>query len=253
MLAAEAVAKAPADGYTLLLGTSAEMTISPPLYGRMPYRPAEDFEPIALLGVSPAILMANPAFPGKDIRDVIAEAKKKPGELTIASGGAGTAPHLAAEQLKIVADIEFVIAQYKGAAPSQVDAMAGHVPLVFSTIASALPHIKSERLKPLGVISAKRSALLPDVPSAAELGLKNFEAVTWFGLFAPAGTPTDVIDRLRAAVAQSLQDSKLRANFETLGIEPATVEEGGEALRKRVTEELANWTKVIKAAGIKVE
>src|SRR5690606_28010818 len=128
MLAAEAVAKAPADGYTLLLGTSAEMTISPPLYGRMPYRPAEDFVPIALIGVSPAILLSHPSFPGKDIRDVVAAAREKPNGLTVATGGAGTAPHLAAEQLKTLAGIEFVIAHYKGAGPSQMDAMAGHVP-----------------------------------------------------------------------------------------------------------------------------
>lgn len=253
MLGADLVAKAPADGYTLLLGTSAEMTISPPLYGRMPYRPAEDFVPIALLGVSPAILVANPAFAGNDIRDVITEARKNPGKLTIASGGAGTAPHLAAEQLKTVANIDFVIAQYKGAGPSQTDAMAGHVPLVFSTIASALPHIKSKRLKPLGVIASKRSALLPDVPSADELGLKNYAAVTWFGLFAPAGTPSDVIERLRRGVEKALKDAKLRANFETLGIEPAAIEDSGEILRQRIAEELANWTRVIRAAGIKAE
>lgn len=253
MLGAEMVAKSAADGYTLLLGTSAEMTISPPLYGRMPYRPASDFVPIALLGVSPAILVANPSFAGTDIRDVIAEAKKNPGKLTIASGGAGTAPHLAAEQLKTLAGIDFTIAQYKGAGPSQTDAMAGHVPLVFSTIASALPHIKSKRLKPMAVIAKSRSALLPDVPSTAELDLKNYEAVTWFGLFAPANTPKDVIDRLQAAVGQALTDARLRASFEAMGIEPARVEDGGQALGRRVTDELANWTQVIRAANIRVE
>jgi tripartite-type tricarboxylate transporter receptor subunit TctC len=219
----------------------------------MPYRPAADFVPIALLGVSPAILVANPAFPGNDIRDVITAARKDPGKLTIASGGAGTAPHLAAEQLKSVANIDFVIAQYKGAGPSQTDAMAGHVPLVFSTIASALPHIRSKKLKPLAVISTKRSTLLPEVPSADELGLKNYAAVTWFGLFAPTGTPPEVVERLRGGVEQALKDAKLRTNFETLGIEPSTIEEGGEALRQRITNELANWTRVIRAAGIKAE
>ncbi|MES2186160.1 MAG: tripartite tricarboxylate transporter substrate binding protein [Pseudomonadota bacterium] len=250
MLGAEYVAKAPPDGYTLLVGTSAEMTISPPLYKRMPYRPDADFVPIALLGISPAILVANMDYAGKDLRDVVAEAKRSPGKLTIASGGAGTAPHLAAEQLKILAGIDFAIAQYKGAGPSQADAVAGHVPLVFSTIASALPLIQGKRLKPMAVISPQRSTLLPEVPSTAELGFKNYAAVTWFGLFAPEHTPPAVVDALRKAVDQSLADPAVRGKLEAMGVEPSKPEEGGEALRKRVTAELANWTKVIKAAGI---
>ncbi|GAA4341040.1 tripartite tricarboxylate transporter substrate binding protein [Pigmentiphaga soli] len=253
MLGAEYAAKAPADGYTLLMGTSAEMTISPPLYNRMPYKPATDFEPIALLGVSPAILVANMKYPGKDLRDVVADAKKNPGQLIIASGGAGTAPHLAAEQLKILAGIDFTIAQYKGAGPSQTDTIAGHVPLVFSTIASALPLIQSQRLKPLTVIQPRRSTLLPNVPSTTDQGFKDYAAVTWFGLFAPAHTPQDVLDKLRGAVNQALADQALRSKFETMGVEVASADEGGEALRKRVSSELANWTKVIKSAGITAE
>jgi tripartite-type tricarboxylate transporter receptor subunit TctC len=253
MLGADYVAKAPADGYTLLLGTSAEMTISPPLYHRMPYKPATDFEPIALVGVSPAILLANMNYPGKDLRDVVADAKRNPGKLTVASGGAGTAPHLAAEQLKILAGIDFVIAQYKGAGPSQVDAVAGQVPLVFSTVASALPLIRGQRLKPMAVISPHRSTLLPDVPTAAELGFKNYAAVTWFGLFAPAHTPAPVLATLRKAVDQSLSDPALRTKLETLGVEPSSPDEGGEALRKRVGSELANWTRLIKDAGISAQ
>jgi tripartite-type tricarboxylate transporter receptor subunit TctC len=250
MLGAEYVAKAPANGYTLLIGTSAEMTISPPLYNRMPYKPASDFEPIALLGISPAILVANMDYPGKDLRDVVADAKRNPGKLTIASGGAGTAPHLAAEQLKILAGIDFSIAQYKGAGPSQIDAVAGQVPLVFSTVASALTLIQGKRLKPMAVIAPKRSTLLPDVPTAAELGFKNYAAVTWFGLFAPAHTPAPVLDALRKAVDQLLADPALRGKLENVGVEPSRPDEGGEALRKRVISELANWTRVIKDAGI---
>jgi len=253
MLAAELIANAPPDGYHLLLGTSAEMTISPPLYGRASYKPASDFIPISLLGLSPAILVANPNFPAKDIRDVIAEAKKNPGKVTIASGGAGTAPHLAAEQLKVVGGVDFVIAQYKGAGPSQTDAIAGHVPLVFTTIASALPAIKAKQLKPLTVISQKRSTLLPEVMFTGELGFKNYSAITWFGLFSPANTPKYILDKLRNVINQSLSDSELRSRFEAMGIEPASAEEGGEALRQRVIDELANWSRLIKDAGIKSE
>lgn len=253
MLGAEQVAKAAPDGYTLLLGTSAEMTISPPLYNRMPYKPEADFVPISLIGISPAILIANMQYPGKDIRDVIADAKRNPGKLTIASGGAGTAPHLAAEQLKALAGIDFAIAQYKGAGPSQTDTVAGQVPLVFSTIASALPLIEANRLKPLTVISKERSSLLPNVPSTEEQGLKNYSAVTWFGFFAPARTPQAVTDALRRAVEAALKDPAFTGRFKAIGIEPARPEEGGEALRKRVAEELANWTQVIKKAGISAE
>ena len=254
MLAAGLVAKAPADGYTLLLGSSAEMTISPLLYNRIAYNPESDLLPIALIGISPVILVANSQFSGENILDVIAEAKKNPGKLVIGAGGAGTPPQMAAEELKIVGNVEFIIAPYKGGAPAQTDAIAGHIPLVFTTIATALPAIKAKQLKPLTVIAPKRSTLLPDVTSSAELGLKNYDVGTWFGLFAPTNTPSIIIDQLRNAVSQSMQDVEVRNQFEMLGLEPATGPEStGNALHIRISEELIHWKGIIKKAGINKE
>jgi tripartite-type tricarboxylate transporter receptor subunit TctC len=253
MIGAETVATATADGYTLLLGTSAELTISPPLYGHAPYNPVKDFIPIAFLGTSPAVILANPNFEANDIRDVVTYAKKNPGKLTIATGGTGTAPDLAAYQLKLVAGIDFVITPYKGAGPSQTDAVAGHVPIVFSTIASALPLINGKLLKPLAVVADDRTRLLPDVPSTAELGLKNYSAATWFGLFAPAGTPPEVVGKLRAAVASLLADPAIQSKLVTLGIEPSSDANSFAALPERIETELNHWTQIIKSSGIKAE
>ena len=253
MLGADFVAKSAADGYTLLLGTSAELTISPPLYGDASYDPTTAFVPIAFLGASPAILLSNPNFQADTILDVIARARKSPGELTIATGGTGTAPDLAAHQLKLIEDINFTIVPYKGAGPSQSDAVAGHVPLVFSTIASALPLLLGHELKPLAVISQKRMSLLPDVPSVAEAGLKDYSAVTWFGLFAPAGTPPEVVATLRRAVEAIETDSAVTAQFGRLGVESASAEDTPGALAQRIKSELAKWTQVIARAGIKMQ
>jgi tripartite-type tricarboxylate transporter receptor subunit TctC len=254
MLAAGLVAKSPADGYTLLLGSSAEMTISPLLYSRIAYNPESDLLPITLLGISPVILVANPHFSGENILDVITEAKKDPGKLVIGSGGAGTPPQMAAEELKIVGNINFTIAPYKGGAPAQTDAIAGHIPLVFTTIATALPAIKAKQLKPLTVLAPKRSTLLPEVASSAELGLKNYQVGTWFGLFAPINTPSNIIDLLRNSVSQSMQNIDVRNQFEMLGLEPATGPEStGKALQIRISEELIHWKEIIKKAGINKE
>jgi len=253
MLGADYVAKAAPDGYTLLLGTSAELTISPPLYGSAPYDPATAFVPIAFLGASPAILLSNPNFKAKSILDVIALAKKSPGDLTIATGGTGTAPDLAAHQLKLVANINFTIVPYKGAAPSQSDAVAGHVPLVFSTVASALPMIVGKTLTPLAVISQKRSSLLLDVPSVAEAGLKDYSAVTWFGLFSPAGMPPEIVATLRRAVESIVADAGVKEQFAKVGTEAAGPDDTPAALSQRIKSELANWRQVIERAGIKVQ
>jgi tripartite-type tricarboxylate transporter receptor subunit TctC len=253
MLGAEMVSKAAPDGYTLLLGTSAELTISPSLYGGASYDPTKDFVPVAYLGASPAILLANPKYPGNSMSDVLADAKQNPGKLTMATGGAGTAPDLAAHQLKLVGGIDFVIAPYKGAEPSQSDAMAGHVPLVFSTIASALPFINNKLLKPLAVISDKRSPLIPDVPSTAEQGLMGYTAVTWFGLFAPAGTPADVVAELQGAVQTMLSDPSTKEKFATLGIEAASADYGAAVLTQRIKTELAHWSEVIRDANITIK
>jgi tripartite-type tricarboxylate transporter receptor subunit TctC len=253
MLGADQVAKAAPDGHTILVGTSAELTISPALFASAPYKPATDFVPIALLGVSPVILLANPTFPASDLRGALARYQAAPDKVSVASGGSGTAPHLAAELFKSIAAKNLVIVPYKGAADSLRDLIGGQVDLAFSTIASALPHVSNGSIKALAVISRKRSALLPDVPSAAEQGLPELEAVTWFGLFVPAATPNDVVEKLRGAVGSALADRSLQERFEKLAVEIGSVQEGGEALQRRIATELERWRRLVAEAGIKAQ
>lgn len=253
MIGAEYVARAAPNGYTLLLGTSAEMTISPPLYRRASYKPMEDFEPIALIGVSPAILVANLNYPGRTLHDVIRDAKAKPDSLSIGSGGAGTAPHLAGELLKTLADVRFELVPYKGAGPAQVDLIGGQIPLAFSTIASTLQDLKAGRVRGIAVISDKRSSVLPDVQSTAEQGLPEYQAVTWFGLFAPAGTPPAALTTLQQAVRSALNSADVKARLQGLGIDPADPAQGDTALRKRMQTELTRWTKIIHDGGIRAQ
>jgi tripartite-type tricarboxylate transporter receptor subunit TctC len=253
MLGADQVAKAAPDGHTILVGTSAELTISPALFANVPYKPATDFIPIALLGVSPVILLANPKFPANDLRETIARYKAAPDKVTLASGGMGAAPHLAAELFKSLAANGIVIVPYKGAADSLRDLIGGQVDLSFSTIASALPHINAKAIKPIAVMQPKRSALLPDVPSSAEQGLPELQAVTWFGLFAPAATPKDVVDTLRTAVGKALQERALQERFEKLAVEIGSVQDGGDVLQKRIAAELERWKRVVREANIPVQ
>jgi len=253
MIGADLVAKSPPDGYTLLLGTSAELTISPALYGREPYSPATDFWPVALLGVSPIILIANLKFPGSDVRDVVKMAKARPGKLTFASGGTGTNPHLAGELLKIIAGVDMVHVPYRGGGPEQTAIIGGEIELGFTTIASTAAHLKSKQVKALGVITQKRSPLLPDVLSVGEQGIANYETVTWFGLFVPSQTPRDVVETLRLAVDKALREKEMQTRLEGLGIEIGSVEQGGDVLVNRIKSESAMWRRVIKESGIKAD
>ena len=253
MLGADLVAKAGPDGHTILVGTSAELTISPALFSAVPYRPALDFAPIALVGVSPVILLAHPSFPGNDLRDVIALHKASPARYSVASGGSGAAPHLAAELFRSLAAKDITIVPYKGAADSLRDLIGGQVDLGFSTIASALPHVVNKSIKALSVTSPRRSTLLPEVPTSAEQGLAELEAVTWFGLFVPAAVPADVATVLRTATAQALADHALQQRMQQLAVEIGSVEDGGEVLTRRIAAELERWKRVVAAAGIPVQ
>jgi tripartite-type tricarboxylate transporter receptor subunit TctC len=253
MLGADQVAKAAPDGHTILVGTSAELTISPALFANVPYKPATDFIPIALLGVSPVVLLANPKFPADDLRGVIAQYQAAPDKVSVASGGSGAAPHLAAELFKSIAAKNLVIVPYKGAADSLRDLIGGQVDLSFSTVASALPHVTNKSIKALAVMSRKRSALLPEVPTSAEQGLPEVDVVTWFGLFVPAATPADVVQQLRGAVATALADRALQERFAQLAVEIGPVEEGGAVLQQRIATELERWKRLVAEAGIKVQ
>jgi tripartite-type tricarboxylate transporter receptor subunit TctC len=249
-LGADLVAKSEPDGYTLLAGTSGEMTVVPALNPRTPYDSSADFWPVALVGTAPNILIGSTKLAQKNLAEVIAYAKANPGKLVFGSGGTGTSPHLAGELFKSVAGIDITHAPYKGSGPAMSDLMGGHIDLVFTTVAAAGPLLNTNRATGLGVTSAKRWPQLPQVPTIAEQGFPTYDVVIWYALFAPAKTPKSVIETLRAAADKILSDKEVQAKFETLGVDAGSTELGGAVLQQRITKEVAIWKRVIKENAI---
>lgn len=249
-IGANLVAKAPPDGYTILLGTSAELTMVPKTNpATTPYNPLNDFVPIVLLGTTPNILLAHPGQPFKDARELITTAKAAPGKLSYASGGMG--PYLTGELFKFMAGVDITNVSYQGTGPAHNDLLGGHVPLMVSTVPAAAPLVKAGRVRALAVTSSSRAAQLPNIPTLAEQGLAGYEASTWFGLFVPAKTPKEVVDWLRAAVEKVLDDKDVQKQFADSGIELSTAETGRHTLRARMEADLAKWEKLIRETGIK--
>jgi len=247
-IGAHFVANAPADGYTVLLGTSAELTMVPKINPKTPYDPLKDFAPVLLLGVTPNILLAHPGQPFKGVADLVAYAKAHPDKLSYASGGMG--PYLTGELFKSMAGVAITNISYQGTGPAHNDLLGGHVPLMVSTVPAAAPLVKAGRVKALAVTSAERAAQLPEVPTMAEQGLAGYEANTWFGLFVPAKTPREVVDSLRAAAEKVLADPDVQKQFAQSGIEMSTEQGGRYTLRARMESDLAKWERLIKEAGI---
>ncbi|MDB5808947.1 MAG: hypothetical protein JWN94_1069 [Betaproteobacteria bacterium] len=250
IIGAEVAAHAPADGYTLFLGITGTMAINPSMYRKLPYDPVRDFAPIALVGTGPNVLVVHPALPAHSIKELIAMAKAHPGKLSYASAGTGGAPHLAGELFKSMAGVDMVHIPYKGAAPATVDLLAGQVQVMFAGMGAALPFIKSNRLRALGVAGSKRSRALPAVPAIAEV-LKVFEASTWFAVYAPAGAPPAVISQLNAALAKVVALPDVEQQMTAQGYEPlfSTPDE----LKTYTASEIAKWAKVIRDANIPKE
>src|SRR5688572_462808 len=198
------VAQAPADGYTLLLGTSAGMLINPLLMPKLPYDPFKDFAPISRTNVNPQALVTNGALPVNNVKELIAYARANPGKLNAASSGVGTPNHLGAEMLKYLAKVDIVHVAYKGGGPAMTDLIAGQVQLQFSSIPTVLTHVKAGRIKMLAIGSAKRSPALPDVPTIAESGVPGYEYTTWYGVFAPRGTAPATVTKLNQAVVKTV-------------------------------------------------
>jgi tripartite-type tricarboxylate transporter receptor subunit TctC len=246
-LGAEAVATAAPDGYTLLMGNNGILATNASLFKKLPYDPEKDFKPISLIGNQPNILVVNPKVPAKSMAELIALAKAKPGELNYASSGIGTAAHLAGALFRAQADIDIVHVAYKGAAPALQDLIAGQDQMMFATAASVAGFIKAGTVRPLAVTSLQRSSFLPDLPTVAEQGLPGFEATTWHGLVAPAGTPAGVIDSLHAATVKALQDPAVVKSLTELGVDiaPSTPDE----FAKYITAEIPKWAAVVKASG----
>ena len=250
-IAAEEVARAAPDGYTLLMGNNSILATNAALYRKLSYNPANDFIPISLIGTQANILVVNPNVPAHSLAELIALAKAKPGQLNFASSGFGAAAHLAGELFKTEAKIDIVHVPYKGAAPALQDVMAGHVQMMFATAASVIGLIKSGRVRALAVTTPKRTALLPDLPTVDELGIKGFDATTWHGLVAPAGTPKDIIDTLNFATVEALKDPATQKSLVDLGVD--IVGNSPKEFEAYIKTEIPKWTAVVKQSGAQVE
>jgi tripartite-type tricarboxylate transporter receptor subunit TctC len=246
----EIVSKAAADGYTLAM-VSGSHAINPGLYKKMAYDAVYDFSPITLLVSGPALLVVHPSVPAKNVRELVALAKARPGKLHYASAGNGTPPHLAAELFKSMAGVDMVHVPYKGNAMAFTDLISGQVSLSFPTIPSALPQVKSERLRALAVTGARRSGVLPELPTIAESGVRGYEASSWYGLLAPAGTPAAITGKLNQEVVQIVYLPEMKERFLEQGLEP--VGNTPAEFTKLLHAEIAKWRKVIAAAGAKID
>jgi tripartite-type tricarboxylate transporter receptor subunit TctC len=246
-----AVAKADPDGYTILMGTVATHALNPALYRKMPYDAVADFAPVALLVVVPNVLVVNPDFPAKNVQELVALLKEKPGEYSYASSGNGTPLHLSGELFKTMAGVDMVHIPYKGAGPALIDVMGGHVPIMFDNLPSSTEHIRAGKLRGLAVTTAQRAPSMPDLPTVAESGLPGYETYTWNALFAPAGTPKEVIDRLNAAGRTAVADPAVQAKLQDVGAVPkgSTPEE----LASHVKAELEKWAPIVKASGAQID
>ena len=251
MIGAEIVAKSSPDGYTILISAASEMSINLVLYGKMPYDPVKDFQPVTLATTTPAILLAHPSLPVKSIKDLIALAKAKPSAVSYASVGIGSPMHFAGELMNSMVKIKMVHVPYKGAAPALVDLLGGHVPVGFVTLLAATPHVKSGKLRALGVTSAQRSTSLPDVPTVAESGLPGFDIVQWFAAWVPAQTPKDIIENLNVEMVRIIQSPDYKKRM----LESGTEAVGGTAenLGAFQRSEIQKYRKIAEAAGIKPE
>jgi len=244
------VAKAPADGYTLGMGGIGTHGINPNVYARIPFDPVRDFVPITFVASNINVLVVNPSVPARDVRELISYAKANPGQLAFGSAGIGTSQHLAGELFKQVTGIEMAHVPYKGAGPAVSDLIAGQIPLMFADISAALGHIRSGRLRALGVTTRERTPLL-DVPTLIEQGVPDFDVNAWFGLLAPAGTPAEIVAKLNGAGVKALGAPATRERLQSLGLNPApgTPEEFARFIRA----ELDRWSKVARAVNIRAE
>ncbi|MEP7156932.1 MAG: tripartite tricarboxylate transporter substrate binding protein [Betaproteobacteria bacterium] len=243
------VAKSAPDGYTILGGTISSHAINVSMYANMPYDPVKDFVPITLIGTNANVLVVDPKNPAKDLKELIAQAKAKPGAMSFASAGNGTSQHLSGELFKAMAGLQMEHIPYKGSAPAIQDVMAGQVPMMFDTTVVAGPHIKGGNVRALAVTSAKRVKGMETIPTMAEAGVPGYELVSWQGIFAPAGTPKAIVTRLNAELVKIIAMPDIRERLDSLGVDPvANTSEQFAAFQKA---EIAKWAKVVKDANIK--
>ena len=250
-IGADKVAKAPADGYTLLMGHIGTLAVNPSLYPKLPYNPLKDFAPVAGVARVPNVLVVHPSVPAKDVRELVALAKAKPGQLNYGSGGNGSAANLATEYFKLQTGVSMVHIPYKGTAPAVTDLIGGQIQVLFTGAPAVIGHIKSGQLRALAVSSPKRLDALPDLPTVAESGYKDFEADQWYGVVAPAGTPREVISKLNVQINAALNTPELKAR---LSAEGAVAMPGTpEALGQLMAREITRWKPVITSGRVKAD
>ena len=247
MLGTELVAKSPGDGYTIVLSDMPH-TINPSIYAKVPYDPVKDFTPVTLVGTSAMFLFVNPSTPFQTVKDLIAAAKAAPGKFAIGSGGNGTTTHLSAEIFMQRAGIKLTHVPYKGAGPAMTEVIAGQIPMTFTSMATAAPHVKSGKVRALGVTARKRVPSYPDIPTFQEAGVPDFIVEHWWGVLAPAGVQKPVLDTLRGALVKVIISADTRERFAVLAVEPTT--NTPDDFRKLLASDVQHWAKVVKDAGI---
>jgi tripartite-type tricarboxylate transporter receptor subunit TctC len=250
-IGSELVAKSAPDGYTLEMGTVGTHAINASLYSKMPYDHVKDFVPVILVAGVPNVLVVNPSVPVNSVQELIAYGKANPGKLNFASSGSGTSIHLSGELFKVMTGVQMTHVPYKGSAPALQDLIGGQVQLMFDNLPPSLPQIKAGKLRALAVTSAARAPALPDVPTVAETGLPGFEASSWFGVLAPAGTPPAIVTKLNAEIAKWLTSAEAKEKLVSVGANIA----GGtpDDFARHIAAETAKWAKVVKESGAKVE
>jgi tripartite-type tricarboxylate transporter receptor subunit TctC len=251
VVGADHVAKSAPDGYTLLMGTNTTHAVAPHLYSKLPYDALRDFVPISEVAYNPQFLDVHPSVPAHSVKELIALARARPGQLNYGTAGQGTTAHMAMELFCSMARIEMVHVPYKGTGPAMNDLLGGHLSLMFDVVLTTLPHMKAGRIRVLGVSSLQRVEVAPEVPTIAESGLPGYEALVWFGLFVPAGTPGDIVGRLSTEVANIVRHPKLTETFRLQGLTP--VGSSSAEFAMRVRKEYERWGKVIRDAGIKLD
>lgn len=250
-IAAELTAKAPPDGYTVMMAHIAAISILPSLIARLPYDPQKDFSPISLVAIGPNLLVVHPSLPARSVKQLVALAKARPGQLHYASPGAGTVQHLAAELFKLEARVDMLHVPYKGSGQSIVDLVAGQVHLNFDSVPPVLPHVRTGRLRALAVTSAKRFSILPEIPTVTEGGIPGFDLSTWWGLVAPGAVSKDIIARLQGETVKLLRQPDVREKIAFAGAD--TVGNTAEEFAAFIRAERAKYARIVKDAKIKIE
>ena len=247
----ELVARSPADGYTLLASPGSTLTSNPAVYAKVPFDTVRDFAPVTIIAEVPNVLIVHPSLPVKTVKELIALAKTRPGQLAYASTGAGQSTHLSAELFKQMARVDMIHVPYKGSAPALTDMVAGQVTVMFDNMPSCLPFVKAGRLKAIAVTSTKRSPTTPELPTVAEAALPGFDVTVWFSVLAPANTPRDIVARLNAEIVKALKAPDMRERLSQQGAEPVgnTPEEFAGVIKR----DLAKWSKLVKDANIRLD